>query len=131
MCRVVDADAAAEESKQDNEDVGGTSYKPNRRAFDAQVEVSGPDQRQHVARETADQTHQDGKVRDENSHEHRQNDDSQTQYDGPPAQRGAGRRTVAWREDRLRTAAKHGRFEQFHGGEVRQRVGQQRLGDQT
>lgn len=35
------------------------------------VEVAGPDERQHGAGEAADEAHQDGEVRDGRGHQHR------------------------------------------------------------
>ena len=81
--RVVDADAAAHESKQDDQHVDGASNEPSRRALDAQVEVGGPDERQHVPGEAADQTHQDGEVRDEDCQQHGKNERRLRRMDNP------------------------------------------------
>ena len=85
VCRIVNPDSAADKSEEDNKDVEGTSNESNGRALDAEVEVSGPDKRQHVPGKTADQAHQNGEVWDEDCHQHRENDNSQTEYHSPPA----------------------------------------------
>ena len=75
--RIVDSDDAEEDAQENDEAVVGYRAPVQGGAFELQVEVARPDEGEHSAREAADEAHQNGKVRDEDGHEHGKDD----QYD--------------------------------------------------
>ena len=172
VARVEHAGDRDQHTKENDEHVDGDLRPGELLALQVQVKVARPDEREHGARDAADEAHENGKVRYENGQEERENDECNAQADGPhlqvavrviarahEARLGAAediaatitcrqRRRVA--SERRKTGGgrlaapiladlgrllglvwhEKRRFEQLDRGEVRQRIGEQRLDHQ-
>lgn len=66
---IIDADDAKQDAEEDDETIVGDSSPIESGAFEFEVKVTGPDEGEHGASEAADKSHQDGEMRDGNSHD--------------------------------------------------------------
>ena len=140
MSRVVDTEPGTHESERDDGDVDGFLVPAQRVALDAQVKVARPHERQHVAGDAADEAHQYGEVRQEDGQDESERDETEPQHEPPYLQRTTGDSVgVSAASGSLLEAGRTGRrgappeeafLQQLDGGEVGQRVGQQRLDDE-
>ena len=64
----VDADDSEEHAQEDDETVVGDGTPVQGGTFEFQVEVAGPDEGEHGAREAADEAHEDGEVGNGDGH---------------------------------------------------------------
>jgi len=117
-----DADAydAEEHAQEDDETVVGNSAPVKSRSFQLQVEVTGPDEREHSAGETSDQAHEDGKVRDPDGHQ--DGEDHHAHAKGKPPHLELTVKRPHGRESGLRPAFETRPLHQVQRCVVRQRI---------
>ena len=104
------------------------------------MEITRPDERQHVAGDTADEAHEESEVRQEDGHDEREANETEPQHERPHLERAAAVSAAAEPAARLLEAGRAGSrrrptaeeavLKELDRGEVGQRVGQQRLDDE-
>ena len=122
-----DADDAKEDPEENDETVVGHRAPVQGGTFEFQVKIAGPNEREHRARERADKSHEDGKMRNRYGHDrsehHQTHSKGQTPHFQLPVQCPHGR------EEGFGTALEKGALQQVQRSVVRQRVRQHRLVD--
>lgn len=78
-----DADDAKEDAQEDDKTIVGHSAPVEGRAFQFQVEITGPDEGEHRAREGADKAHQNGEMRDGDGHDGGEDDQADSESQAP------------------------------------------------
>lgn len=125
---VVDAHDSEETAEEDDEAVVGDCGLVQGMPLELQVEVAWPDKRQHGARETADEAHEDSEVWNGYRHHNRAEDHTHSKSQTPDSQFTV--QVPYGREHSFRFTFEKGLLQNIAGGVVGQGVGEDGLYDQ-
>lgn len=122
---VVDADDAEQHAEEDDETVVRDGAPVESGPLELQVEVARPDEREHGAREAADEAHEDSEVRDRYGHDYSEHDEAHSDGEAPHFELAVERPHS--REHRFRSTFEQCPLQKIQSGVIRQWIRKQGL----